>query len=342
MKVSVVVLNYNGLEHLETCLSSLMRQTYDEFQIIVSDNGSTDGSVDYIKKNFPGVKVLENGENLGFARGNNLAIEMAIRDGAEFIALLNNDTEVHEDWIKEMVKVLEGDRGIGACASKMLLFDNRDVLNSGGGAVNYVGHAWPEGLLEKDAGQYMKREIDLACAGAFMVKAKVLREVGLFDEDYFIYAEDTDLSWRIRLAGYKIYYVPDAVVYHKYTASFDNKDKYYLLERNRLATILKNYSARTLILVSPGMLFAEVAALFYALITGWFWRKLKGYWWNLASLGRILEKRRHAQRIRRVPDSVIVANYRGNMEYAEVSNELVERLFNPVFSFYWRLIKRFI
>ena len=327
---------------MEACLSSLMNQSFRDFEVIVADNGSSDGSVEYIKKNFPQVKVLENGENLGFAKGNNMAIEMAIKGGAEFIALLNNDTEVHENWISEMVRVLKEDKGIGACASKMLLFDRRDILNSGGGAVNYVGHAWPEGLFEKDTGQYKKREIDLACAGAFMVKAEVLREVGLFDEDYFIYAEDTDLSWRIRLAGYKIYYVPEAVVYHKYNTSFENKDKYYLLERNRLATIMKNYSLRTLLLVSPGILFAEVAALFYALITGWFWRKLRGYWWNLRNIRRTMEKRRKAQILRRVPDSVIVANYRGTMEYAEVSNQLVEKLFNPIFSLYWRLVKGFI
>jgi hypothetical protein len=342
MNVSVVVLNYNGLEHLETCLMSLLRQSYKASEIIVSDNGSTDGSVEYIKKNFPGVRILENGENLGFAKGNNLAIEMAIEGGAEYIALLNNDTEVHEGWIKEMVEVLARDEKIGACASKMLLFDRRDLLNSGGGAVNYVGHAWPEGLFEKDRGQYKKREIDLACAGAFMVKAKVLREVGLFDEDYFIYAEDTDLSWRIRLAGYRILFVPEAVVYHKYSPTFESKEKFYLLERNRLTTILKNYSVKSLVLLSPGILFAEGAALFYALMTGWFWKKLKGYWWNITNIARILEKRRHAQSLRRVSDSVIVADYRGTMEYAEISSSLVKKLFNPVFSFYWSLIKRFI
>ncbi len=210
MKVHVIVLNYNGLEHLEACLGSLEKQTFQDFEVILADNGSTDGSIDFAKDNFPKVKIIEYKKNHGFAKGNNLAMEEAIKEGADYIALLNNDTEVGENWLKELVGVIESDPHIGACTSKMLLFDDRNKINSGGGVVNYTGHSWPAGLFEEDVGQFKKRMVDSPCAGAILFRRKVLDEVGLFDEDYFAYHEDTDLSWRMRLAGYKNYFVPMA------------------------------------------------------------------------------------------------------------------------------------
>ena len=342
MKVSVVVLNYNGMEHLDVCLKSLLRQTYKNYEIIVADNGSTDGSVAFIKENFPEVQVMEHGENFGFAKGNNLAMEMAIKNRATYVALLNNDTEVDENWLGAMVEAVESSPDIGAVQSKMLLFDERGKINSGGGEVNFTGHAWPVGLLEEDIGQHKQREIELACAGSMLIKSAVLEEVGLFDEDYFIYHEDTDLSWRIRLAGYKIMFVPDSVVYHKYSASFENKEKYYLLERNRLLTLLKNYSLKSLILISPGIVFSEIAVLYYSLVSGWILKKLNSYMWNLRQVGNTLRKRNEIKKIRKLPDSKVVENYKGTMEYENVSNVLIDRLFNPVFSGYWRLVKRFI
>lgn len=342
MKVSVIVLNYNGMSHLETCLSSLSKQTFKDFEVVVADNGSTDGSTEFVRENFPHVHLMEHKENFGFTKGNNIAMEVAIRNGAEYIALLNNDTEVDDNWLEALVDAIESEQDIGACQSKMLLFDERNKINSGGGEVNYTGHAWPAGLFEKDMGKYKKRPIDLACAGSMMVKASVLEEAGFFDEDYFIYHEDTDLSWRIRLAGYKILFAPDSVVYHKYSASFENKEKYYLLERNRLLTLLKNYSLKSLILVSPGIIFSELAVLYYSLASGWFFKKLDCYTWNLKQAKNTLRKRKEIKKIRKIPDSKVVENYKGTMEYENVSNILIDYLFNPLFSGYWRLIKRFI
>jgi GT2 family glycosyltransferase len=342
MKVSVVVLNYNGMEHLDVCLKSLANQAFKDYEIIVADNGSTDGSVDFIRENFLDVHVMEHGENLGFARGNNLAMAAAIKNGATHVALLNNDTEVDENWLGAMVSAVESSPEIGAVQSKMLLFDERNKINSGGGEVNFTGHAWPVGLFEDDVGQHKQREIELACAGSMLIKTTVFEEVGLFDEDYFIYHEDTDLSWRIRLAGYKILFVPGSVVYHKYSASFENKEKYYLLERNRQLTLLKNYSLKSLILISPAIIFSEIAVLYYSLVSGWILKKLNSYIWNLRQVRSTLRKRKEIKRIRKIPDSKIVENYKGTMEYENVSNILIDRLFNPIFSGYWGLIKRFI
>lgn len=341
MKVYVIVLNYNGLEHLQACLGSLEKQTFQDFEVTLADNGSGDGSIDFVKDNFPKVKVLDYGLNHGFAKGNNLAMEEAIKDGVDYIALLNNDTEVDENWLKELVDVIESDPHIGACTSKMLLFNDRDKINSGGGIVNYTGHSWPAGLFEEDVGQFEKRMVDSPCAGAILLRREALDEVGLFDEDYFAYHEDTDLSWRMRLAGYKNYFVPASIVYHKYSPTL-GKEKYYLLERNRLMTLLKNYSLRTLILISPGIFFSEMAVLYYAFVSGWFKKKLSCYAWILKNIGGTLKKREKIQSTRKIPDSEIVQNYKGTMEYENVSNVLIDYLFNPIFSGYWSLIRRFV
>lgn len=346
MKVHVIVLNYNGREHLKDCLQSLMSQTFRDFGVIVSDNGSTDDSVDFIKSNFPDIRVLESPKNYGFSKGNNLAINIAMQDDSEYVALLNSDTEVDKGWLKELVDTIESDAKIGACASKMLMFDRRNIINSAGGAVNYVGHAWPIGLGEEDLGQFKKREINFACGGAFIVKTKILGDIGLFDEDYFLYGEDTDLSWRIRLAGYKLYFSPSSVVYHKYSASFsstfENKDRFYFLERNRLTTILKNYSFKTLILISPGIIFSEIAILYYSAITGWLGKKIECYTWNIKNIKSTLRKRAIIQSKRKIQDSEIVKNYSGTMEYGGVRNALITYLYNPISSTYWNFVKIFI
>ncbi len=342
MKACVIVLNTNEKHHLETCLPSLLNQTFKDFEIILSDNGSTDESVNFVKKKFPTVKILENKKNYGFAKGNNLAAKVALENKVDYIAFLNPDTEVDRNWLGELIKVAESNPEIGACTSKALLFDNRDILDSAGGVLNYLGHAWSIGFNDEDKGQYGKREISFACGGYSLFKREVLEKVGLFDEDYFIYCEDSDLSWRTRLAGYKIYFAPRSIVYHKYAFNLNNKIKLYYLERNRITTLLKNYNLKTLLLISPALLILELSILSYALITGWFWMKVKGYLWNLKYIRKTLKKRSEIQSKRKVPDSEIVKLYVGTIDFSGIKNPLLDKILNPILNCYWSFIKRFI
>jgi hypothetical protein len=341
--VYVIVLSWNGLDWLKVCIPSLLKTKYKNFKTVVVDNGSTDGSQRFIKKNFPAVTLIENDENLGFSAGNNIGIKYAIQKGADYVVLLNNDTVVDEYWLGELVKAA-GSKEVGACTSKFLLYDKKGVINSAGGQVNFLGFAWPVGLNEKDRGQYTEREVAFGCAASLLLKTTVLKEVGLFDPSYFIYADDTDLSWRIRLRGYKILYAPKSVVWHKYSATMQTRRKKYkyLIERNRITTILKNYSLKSLLLISPALVFIEFSVLLYSICDGWPLEKIRGWVWNLLHLKEIIKKRREVQKIRKVEDKKIIELFSGPIEYADIKSFWLEKIINPLLSLYWKFVRRFI
>ena len=177
--VSVVVLNLNGLRYLKGCLSSLSKQTATSFEVILVDNGSSDGSAEYVRNNFPSVRLIENKTNLGFAAGNNQGIRMA---RGKYIATLNNDTEVDSEWLKNLVEVMESDNGLGMCASKIHNFDDPNVIDGVGMLIYPDGMSRARGRLEEDRGQYSKiEEILLPSACAALYRRKMLDEIGLFD-----------------------------------------------------------------------------------------------------------------------------------------------------------------
>src|SRR5512138_3034202 len=201
--ISVIILNFNGKRYLEKCLSSLESQTYRDFEVIVVDNASSDGSVDYLKAGFPLVRIVENKKNLGFAGGTNSGIRRA---EGEYILTLNNDTQVDRRFLECLAEPMQSDKSVGVCASKMLLPDGR--INSAGICLSRSGAAWDRGIFEQDHGQYdCQQEVFGACAGAALYRKEMLDEIGLFDEDFFLYMEDVDLAFRAKLAGWKCVYV---------------------------------------------------------------------------------------------------------------------------------------
>ncbi len=238
--VSVVILNWNGLRWIEDCLRSLQASVFTDFETLVVDNGSTDGSADLVREKFgDAVRVVQLDENLGYGAGNNAGIAAA---RGETIALLNNDTEVDPRWLGEMVAALEKDEKIGMVASKVLSYDDRSVIDN-------VGHLlYPDGLnrgrgrLERDNGQYDAETEALFPSGcAALYRRAMLDDVGLFDEDFFAYGDDADLGLRGRLAGWTCALAPAAVVYHRYsaTAGAYSPLKAYYVERNRIFVALK-------------------------------------------------------------------------------------------------------
>lgn len=240
--VYVIVINWNGREHLPSCLGSLAGLSYGNAKIVLVDNGSTDGSAEYVRANFPGVTVLQNRTNAGFAAGNNRGMAYAMEQGAEFIALLNNDMEVDPAWLTALVDAAGGDLSIGACAPALFYFDNRDIIQGIGVCLNRIGLTWDYLNGRYDAPDLpVAPEVVAACGGAFFVRAAALRAAGLFDPAYFIYLEDVDLSLRIRARGYRIVTVPAARAYHKVSATMreNSPRKNYLTLRNRVMLILK-------------------------------------------------------------------------------------------------------
>lgn len=245
--VSVIVLNWNGKRFLEDCLISLEKQSYSNFEVIFVDNGSTDSSVDFIKEKFSWVKLIENKENLGFAAGNNKGIKIS---SGKYIVTLNNDTKTDRKWLESLINVAESSNNIGMCASKVLLLERPNVIDSVGINIYPDGMSKQRGYLEIDTGQYDKiEEVLLPSACAALYRKEMLAQIGLFDESFFAYCEDTDLGLRGRLKGWKAILVPSAIVYHLYSGTGGRYTgfKAFLVERNHIWVILKNFPLNLII-----------------------------------------------------------------------------------------------
>lgn len=249
--VSVILVNWNGREYLGECLGSLRSQTFTDFEVVLVDNGSTDGSVEYIGSYFPEFsRIIRNEENRGFARGNNQGIRVA---RGKYIALLNNDARADSHWLEELVKAGEEDPLTGMLASKVYLQGRGRVIDNVGHLIYRDGLNRGRGRLEVDQGQYDGKEEVLFPSGcAALYRLQMLDEIGLFDEDFFAYGDDTDIGLRGRLAGWRCLYVPQAVVYHRYSQSSGPYSplKAFLAERNRVWIAVK-YFPLSMLLKSP-------------------------------------------------------------------------------------------
>lgn len=243
--VSIVILNYNGRQHLKDCLESVGKLAYGNKEVIFVDNASSDGSVRFVRQNYPLVKIIENSRNLGVAAGNNVGINAA---NGKYVFLLNPDTEVHSLCLDSLTKVMDVDNSIGVCGAKIRLFDERQRLQHAGGRYHVIGVALDRGLYEIDSGQYSKIEdVSFVCGAALMFRKEVLSSVGALDPAFFMYHEEVDFCLRMWLNGLRVSYVPNAMVYHKsrYFASLKSGKREPLIEfhknKNTLTILLKNF-----------------------------------------------------------------------------------------------------
>lgn len=263
IRISVIIVNWNGERFLKPCLDSVLGQSYDGLEVIVVDNGSTDGSVDLIQKNYTQVIIIENGENLGFAEANNIGIE---KSSCDYILALNNDTVLDEDFFESLIKSIEKSDGKTAMwAPKILSINDKETIDSVGGLlVSRCGIAKGRGRNEKDIGQFDKADAFIPSGCAALYKKSMLDKIGLFDKDFFAYCEDTDLGLRAVRAGYKTINVPGAVVYHHYsgtTGKYSLK-KAFLIERNHLWVVAKNFSLINVLLLPFYNIYRYILQLF--------------------------------------------------------------------------------
>jgi len=245
--VSIIIVNFNGKELLKRCLTSLLTTNYANFEIIVVDNASTDGSVESIKKSFglcPYIKIVENHENLGHAEGCNIGARVV---KGRYLVFLDSDTELKaEDWLWELVKVMESDESIGMAQAKVVLAKDKRRLDYVCMAIDALG-TWAATYGLKEDKLKENFEILAASSGCCIVRREVFNELGGFDSDYFIYDDDTDLSLRARLLGYRILLVPSAVIVHRGSVLRGiNQRTVYHSAKNRMCTLLKNYELRNL------------------------------------------------------------------------------------------------
>jgi GT2 family glycosyltransferase len=240
-RASIIVLNYNGFRYIDTCLEALLAQELEGgFEVLVVDNGSEDGSPEYIRERWPQVRVIEAGANLGFAGGNNLGLRQT---RGHHVVLLNNDTRVRPGWLRALVEAGEADSGVAAVTSKLVYMSRPGVIQNAGSLVLTDGSGGDRGTDEPDQGQYERQEeVFAACGCAVLFNRSALEDVGPLDDTFFCYYEDTDLSWRMRLRGWRILYEPKAVVEHVHTGTSRERSPLFIfhVDRNRLFMIIKN------------------------------------------------------------------------------------------------------
>lgn len=264
--ISIVIPNYNGKHFLEGCLSSIASQTFRDFETILVDNASRDGSIPFIKEQFPWVEIIENPVNLGFAGGTNAGIRQS---KGQFILTLNNDTRLSADFLEQVMIAIKSNQNAGIVAPKMLLMDGR--INSTGMCISLSGAAWNRGMFEDDQGQYNIPETVIgACAGAALYRRALLDDIGLFDEDFFLYHEDVDLSFRAFLAGWDCLYWPAAVIWHENSGTLDYGSDLciYYVNRNILWFVVKSYPLWLLLSSLPWITGRNIASIAYYTLNG--------------------------------------------------------------------------
>lgn len=297
--VSVVVVNYNGKHYLKDCFDSLKSGVHKNLEIIFVDNGSRDSSLEFVRAEYPEIKTVDNGENLGLAIASNRGAALA---SGKYIFFYNNDTIADKKMISELVRVSEEDPQVGICGCTTLTYDGKEVINSGV-ACDIYGYPYGEGLpLYVDA--------------AIFIRSSVFREIGGFDPEMFLYGEDRDICWRTLLYGYDVVVVPTAFFMHDSFCSMKNGAyvtniwKRHVGERNLIRSLLKNYSFGNLLKIFPRYVLISLAEVTAFTLLGRFkvvWSAyIMAYWWNILRLRETLRLRKKIQYERKSDDSVVL------------------------------------
>lgn len=309
--VSIIVLNWNGKNFLKNCLDSLQKLSYSKTEIIVVDNGSVDGSQALVKKHYPKIKLIENKINYGFAQGNNIGYKAS---KGEYVMFLNNDTIVTPNFLQPLIKDFENDLSIGCLQPQMRVMNERDLIDVVGSFMTGSGFLYHYGYRkDRSLEQYnIKKEIFSAKGACIILPRKILQKVGVFDEDFFIFFEETDLCYRIWLAGYKVIYEPKSVIYHFCGGDTTTSDSYkyerriYLIFKNTNCSYLKNFGTWNFISIFSVFAIAQFGILFKFLLTGKFnlvKAIIKAYRWNIANFRKTMKKRYVIQHsLRKVSD----------------------------------------
>lgn len=340
-------------KYLAECLSGLNSQDYlGELKLFLIDNESSPDSQAFLNKavgkywSRGDYCLLSNAKNDGFAKGNNDAMRVAVTEGYDYVALFNMDTEIDKSCLSNLAVAAETDKKVGAVQARLMLSPDKTKINSLGNKTHFLGFGYCEGYGQS----FAKRETQSAnyydicypSGAAVLLRASALKQVGLFDEEFWMYNEDQDLGWRLWLSGWRVILTTAAVVYHKYEFS-RSIQKYYWMDRNRLIVIIKNYHSLTLVLILPALLMMEAGLFFFAIKGGWLKEKLKVY----AYFARpdiwlyLIRARRRSQCLRKNRDRVIVKMFSGRIQYQEIDS-LMLRLANVFFGLYWRLVKMLI
>lgn len=310
--VSIVIVNFNGLKWLKGCLDSAIEQDYPNIEILVVDNASTDGSQDFIAKNYPGVKLIQNNENCGFAKGNNIGIGEA---KGVFYLLINTDTTFSEDLITSLIKGFGDLPNAAVIQPKMLVMDkNPPILDGSGSYFTYYTFLYHTGLFSPDLQEFdIQKKVFSVKGAAMFVRADVVEKIGLFDDQFWCYYEETDFCHRAWLSGYECWYYPKGIVYHAggaTSSAFENETVLFHNSKNKIRSFLKNFGLKNVLVFLSLHLVLSVGLIFDIVHK----RKIvtpksftKALIWNIMHFNETMQERTHVQNdIRKKSDKDIL------------------------------------
>jgi GT2 family glycosyltransferase len=346
--VAVLLVTFDGTRHLETLWASLRAQRYPSarWRLVVVENGPEQRAAGWFAERAPEAHVLVPGHNTGYAGGNALGMQQALAAGADYVLIVTPDTHLEPDALAALVEVAEANPTAGAVQPKLLRreADGRVVIHSRGNALHYLGVGFVGGDGEPDR-PLPVQAIAYASGACVLYRASALRVVGTLDPALFMYHEDSDLGWRLRLAGWECLLAPGALVYHDYDFARPAwKRKWYYVERNRLINVLTHYQASTLVVLVPALLAFEPVGLLYAAVHGWLGERLAVYAFfaRPASWRYLTAKRRAVQALRRRPDRELAPLLSSRFAFGPVATTAVRWVIDPLFAAYWSVARRLI
>ncbi|MEW6610302.1 MAG: glycosyltransferase family 2 protein [Patescibacteria group bacterium] len=346
-RVAVIIVTFNSARFLPALCISLKSMQHPDggVQFIFVDNASDDHSPELALEAMPDAIVVREKENKGFSAGVNAGIRHPLAQSAEFIALLNPDTVVDVRWLIELVNAMDGHPQAASAQSLLLYMQDQEIVNSNGNEIHFLGFGYSRNngvnKFQLLAPSFQLHSITYASGAAALYRRRALEEIGLFEEDLFMYHDDLDVGWKFLLKGYQNIFIPTSIVYHHYEFSRSIK-KYYWMERNRLLLLLTHYKAGTFLMVLPALIVLEAGLTLFALYRGFFSARLRAYLWIISHLQLVVQKHKIAQNLRKVTDKTILQSFTGAISDQEIHNPLVEYVMNPVFSAYLFLLKRLI
>jgi GT2 family glycosyltransferase len=345
-KVAVLVLCTNEKHFMDDCMSSLVVQTHKNTTIYLLDNNSSDGSVEYVKEKFPQVKILQFESNLGYAKANNNGLKEAFDiDHVDFSLVLNSDVKCSPNMIGEMLKTYESKRKenikVGLIQPVVLLFDEPEKLNTAGNAIHYLGFGYCKDYKKKYEPFNTDKEIIFASGAAMLVSREYYDDIGLINEDFFIYYEDQNYSWRGLLKGYKHFVCSRAELLHKYRFK-SYPFKMYHSEKNRVMILLENYRWKTLFLLSPALTLNGILLITHSIFNGWFKSKMKAMFYIVSHFRYIMSIRKQIQKDRSVSDKELIKKFESRIDFEATDNKITKNIVSPLYSLYYKLIIKII
>lgn len=348
-KVGIILINYKNYAHkyLQECRDSLRLQTYADFQVYIVDNASSPETFSYLKDLYPEAIVLAR-EDGNYCAANNIGMRQAIQEGCDYLIAANMDTEFETDWLKELVLALENNPDAGVAQSLIRLYPkneeqkNDPLINTAGNLIHFLFFGFTSHYGEKTSSLKVEDYSDIAYASgcSFIIRKEVFEEIGGYNEEYYMYHDDLDVSLKARLAGYRVILALKSKVFHKYEFERSIRMIYYM-ERNRALSFFSFYSPLKILLLFPAFLAMDLGVSLLALIGPWFGTKMEvdAYFLKPSSWRLIKKMRRHLRQISKKPFKEISRDFTGKIEFQEIDNFVLRRIANPVFNLFWKVIK---